>query len=141
MLCAGDTDDGPYLCAKEAFGGFVGFEVGFVIWAIRIIAETTRAVAFTTVLSSIFPYFATAAWKMLAVPSVVVILAIINIAGVRLSKVIINTVTISKLIPLILFVAIGILRSYYFQREDYLFSACSYFSNFALCSIYSDLSR
>ncbi|MCL2113510.1 MAG: APC family permease [Streptococcaceae bacterium] len=103
-----DTDGGPYLYAKEAFGGFVGFEVGFVTWAIRIIAEATMAVAFTTALSSIFPYFATEAGKMLAVTSVVVILAIINIAGVRLSKVIINTVTISKLIPLILFVAIGI---------------------------------
>ena len=45
-----DRDGGPYLYAKDAFGGFIGFEVGFVTWAIRIIAEATMAVAFTTVL-------------------------------------------------------------------------------------------
>ncbi|MFV8214576.1 amino acid permease, partial [Streptococcus pluranimalium] len=34
-----DRDGGPYLYAKEAFGNFVGFEVGFVTWAIRLIAQ------------------------------------------------------------------------------------------------------
>lgn len=54
-----DRDGGPYLYAKEAFGNFVGFEVSFVTWAIRLIAQATMAVAFTTALGSIFPYFAT----------------------------------------------------------------------------------
>ena len=50
-----DRDGGPYLYAKDAFGDFVGFEVGFVTWAIRIIAEATMAVAFTTALVGTFP--------------------------------------------------------------------------------------
>ena len=52
-----DRDGGPYLYAKDAFGDFVGFEVGFVTWAIRIIAEATMAVAFTTAYYSRFDYF------------------------------------------------------------------------------------
>lgn len=103
-----DRDGGPYLYAKDAFGGFIGFEVGFVTWAIRIIAEATMAVAFTTVLGSIVPFFATTAGKILMTSFLVIVLAIVNASGVRLSKVVINTVTVAKLVPLILFVAIGI---------------------------------
>ncbi|MDR0300346.1 MAG: APC family permease [Streptococcaceae bacterium] len=103
-----EKDGGPYLYAKDAFGDFVGFEVGFVTWAIRIIAEATMAVAFTTALSAIFPYFATVTGKMIVVTLFVVILAAMNIAGVGLSKIVINLVTVSKLVPLLLFIAVGI---------------------------------
>ena len=37
---------GPYVYAKEAFGEFVGFEVGFMKWIIRIIAWAAMAAAF-----------------------------------------------------------------------------------------------
>lgn len=103
-----DRDGGPYLYAKEAFGGFVGFEVGFVTWAIRIIAEATMAVAFTTALASIWSFAGTPAGKIVIATSVVVLLAAMNIAGVRLSKIVINTVTVAKLVPLVIFVAVGI---------------------------------
>lgn len=103
-----DRDGGPYLYAKEAFGNFVGFEVGFVTWAIRLIAKATMAVAFTTALGSIFPYFATQTGKMLLASILIIGLSATNIAGVNLSKILINTVTVAKLLPLILFVAVGI---------------------------------
>ncbi|MGT2774682.1 APC family permease [Streptococcus hyovaginalis] len=103
-----DRDGGPYLYAKEAFGNFVGFEVGFVTWAIRLIAQATMAVAFTTALGSIFPYFATQTGKMLVASILIIGLSATNIAGVNLSKILINTVTVAKLLPLILFVAVGI---------------------------------
>lgn len=103
-----DRDGGPYLYAKEAFGNFVGFEVGFVTWAIRLIAQATMAVAFTTALGSIFPYFATQTGKMLLASILLIGLSATNIAGVNLSKILINTVTVAKLLPLILFVAVGI---------------------------------
>lgn len=103
-----DRDGGPYLYAKEAFGNFVGFEVGFVTWAIRLIAQATMAVAFTTALGSIFPYFATQTGKMLLASILIIGLSATNIAGVNLSKILINTVTVVKLLPLILFVAVGI---------------------------------
>ncbi|MFT8412196.1 MAG: APC family permease [Schleiferilactobacillus perolens] len=103
-----DTNGGPYLYAKDAFGGFIGFEVGFVTWAIRIIAEATMAVAFTTALGSIFPYAATTIGKDVIAATMIILLAIMNIAGVRVSKVVNNIITVSKLIPLILFIAVGI---------------------------------
>lgn len=50
-----EVNGGPYIYAKAAFGEFVGYEVGFVTWAIRMIAEATMAVAFTTALGGIVP--------------------------------------------------------------------------------------
>ncbi len=46
---------GPYVYAREAFGDFVGFEVGFMKWAISIIAWATMAVAFSTALAKVWP--------------------------------------------------------------------------------------
>lgn len=103
-----DKDGGPYLYAKDAFGGFVGFEVGFVTWAIRIIAEATMAVAFATALGAIFPALNTGFGKNVVTSVLIIGLACMNVAGVRVSKYVNNVITIAKLIPLVLFVAIGI---------------------------------
>ncbi|UQS83074.1 APC family permease [Bombilactobacillus thymidiniphilus] len=99
-------DGGPYLYAKSAFGGFVGFEVGFITWVICIIAQATMTAAFETELVTIFP--AMHPFKALIASAIIIILAMINLTGVQASKITINVVTISKLLPLILFIAIGI---------------------------------
>lgn len=95
-----DKDGGPYLYAREAFGEFVGFEVGFVTWAIRMIAEATISVAFATALGSIFPGLGSGIGKEIVVTVLIVGMAIINLYGVPISKLIINTVTVAKLVPL-----------------------------------------
>ncbi|WP_373898177.1 APC family permease [Haloimpatiens sp. FM7315] len=46
---------GPYVYAREAFGDFIGFEVGFMKWAISIIAWAAMAVAFATALGKLWP--------------------------------------------------------------------------------------
>lgn len=101
-----DKDGGPYLYAKDAFGEFIGFEVGFVTWSIRMIAEATMAVAFETALITIFPI--ASPYKSLITSILIISLAIMNILGARVSKVVNNIITVSKLLPLVLFVAIGI---------------------------------
>ncbi|WP_049166479.1 APC family permease [Lacticaseibacillus rhamnosus] len=103
-----DRDGGPYLYAKDAFGDFVGFEVGFVTWAIRIIAEATMAVAFTTALVGTFPALNQPIIRDSIISVMVIGLALMNIAGVRVSTVVNNVISVSKLVPLVLFVAIGI---------------------------------
>lgn len=101
-----DRDGGPYLYAQDAFGEFIGFEVGFITWAVRIIAEATMAVAFQTALVATFPNLAP--YKVLIVSILIIGLALMNIAGTHTSKIVIDVITVSKLIPLVLFVAIGI---------------------------------
>lgn len=101
------VNGGPYIYAKAAFGEFVGYEVGFVTWAIRIIAEATMAVAFATALGSVVPAWSSDFAKNIIVTLVIVLLAAMNVSGVTLSKIVNNIVTIAKLFPLLLFILIG----------------------------------
>lgn len=97
---------GPYVYAKEAFGEFVGFEVGFMKWAIGIIAWGAMASGFVEALSKVWP--TAASIKPLIIVLLIGGLGIINILGVKISKLLNNIITVGKLLPLILFVAVGI---------------------------------
>lgn len=99
---------GPYVYAREAFGEFIGFEVGFMKWAISIIAWAAMAVAFSTALGKIWPAATDKTISNIIVVFILVGLGIINILGVNISKALNNIITLGKLIPLIMFVAIGI---------------------------------
>lgn len=99
---------GPYVYAKEAFGDFVGFEVGFMKWAIGMIAWATMTVGFTTALSAIYPAAGEGLVKNIIIITILGGLGLLNILGVNISKALNNIVTVGKLVPLILFVSIGI---------------------------------
>lgn len=99
---------GPYIYARAAFGNFIGFEVGFMKAAISIIAWAAMANGFATALSAAAPALATPLAKDIIIICLMGGLCIINILGVQLSKVINNIVTVGKLLPLIIFVAVGI---------------------------------
>ncbi|MBV7275179.1 amino acid permease [Clostridiaceae bacterium UIB06] len=103
-----NKNGGPYIYAKEAFGEFVGFEVGIMKLAIGIIAWATFAVGFTTVLASIWPAVANTSVKSIIQISIILGLAIINILGVSFAKYLNNIMTIGKLVPLVFFIAAGI---------------------------------
>ena len=99
---------GPYLYTKKAFGDFPAFEVGIMTYAVCIIAAATMAVGFSTALSVFWPAAAHGLTKDIIVISVIVVLTIINLIGVNFTKIILNVATIGKLVPLILFIAVGI---------------------------------
>lgn len=48
------SNGGPYVYAKDAFGDFVGFEVGIMKWAIMIIAWAAMAMGFPTALGAVW---------------------------------------------------------------------------------------
>ncbi|WP_297438333.1 APC family permease [uncultured Clostridium sp.] len=99
---------GPYLYTKKAFGDFPAFEVGIMTYAVCIIAAATMAVGFSTALSVFWPAAAHGLTKDIIVISVIVVLTIINLIGVNFTKIILNVATIGKLVPLVLFIAVGI---------------------------------
>ncbi|MGL4848038.1 MAG: APC family permease [Clostridium sp.] len=102
------NNGGPYIYTKTAFGKFFGFEVGIMTYAICIIAAATMAVGFVTALSVFIPSVATGITKDIVIIVLLILLAIMNLVGVNLSKIVINISTIGKLIPLIIFIAVGI---------------------------------
>lgn len=103
-----NKNGGPYVYAKEAFGEFVGFEVGIMKWAVSIIAWATMAVGFPTALAKVYPAAASQSAQNMIAVSILVGLGCINILGVSATKYLNNIITVGKLVPLIFFVAIGI---------------------------------
>lgn len=102
------TTGGAYLYAKDAFGDFVGFEVGFVMWAVRIIAEATLFVGFATALGSMVPALAGTTARMVVITVLGCSLMVLNLLGVRLTAIFSNVTTIAKLLPLALVIICGL---------------------------------
>ncbi|MQS74863.1 amino acid permease [Lactobacillus halodurans] len=126
---------GPYIYAKAAFGNFVGYEVGFVTWAIRIIAEGTLYVAFATALAGVFPQLNNTASKDIIVTILALSLMTMNLLGVRVASIINNVITVSKLLPLLIFIAVGIWFIRGSNFTPFLPAAVSNTSSFSLAAI------
>ncbi|MGL4453478.1 MAG: APC family permease [Sarcina sp.] len=99
---------GPYLYTKKAFGDFPAFEVGIMTYAICIIAAASMAVGLATGLSVFWPAAAHGMTKDIIVVGVIVLLTIVNLLGVNFTKIILNIATVGKLVPLVLFIVVGI---------------------------------
>jgi amino acid transporter len=99
---------GPYLYAREAFGPVVGFEVGWLAWVARLSAFAANCNLLLDYLSYFQPGANVGAWRIALIVAIVVLLTAINIRGVRNAAVMSNVFTIAKLIPIVLFIAVGI---------------------------------
>lgn len=98
---------GPYLYAKEAFGSAVGFEVGWLYWIVRVATFAANCNLLVTYLGVFIPGANEGWMRILLVSIVVSIIAAVNLIGVRESATMTNIFTVGKLLPLIIFVAIG----------------------------------
>jgi basic amino acid/polyamine antiporter, APA family len=100
-------DGGPYVWARLAFGPKVAFLIGFLTYVSSLFSAATVATGlsahFSTVLGPDFPL----GQKGIAVTAVL-IFAITAATGLRLSSLAWTSVTILKLIPLILLSGLGI---------------------------------
>jgi basic amino acid/polyamine antiporter, APA family len=99
---------GPYLYTRAAFGRFVGFEVGWMQWVTRVTSQASIANALALAIGFYWPAIASGAGRALTISAVTLSLGWINLRGIRLSASVINLFTIAKLVPLALFIAIGV---------------------------------
>jgi amino acid transporter len=103
-----DRTGGPYLYAREAFGPAVAFEVGWLIWLARLTAFAANCNLLVNYLSFFWPGATIPVWRVLIVVTVVIALVALNVLGVRQAAIASNLFTVGKLIPMILFVAVGL---------------------------------
>ena len=94
--------------AKEAFGDFIGYEVGVMKWVIGMIAWATLSVAFATALAKVWPAAADPTMTKIITTSLILVLGGINLVGVDKTKNLSNIITVGKLVPIIVFVAVGV---------------------------------
>ncbi len=99
---------GPYLYARAAFGPAVGFEVGWLMWLARLTAFAANCNLLVDYLGYFWPPATTHYWREAVIVAVVVLLATVNTIGVRDAALVSNFFTIGKLIPIILFIAVGL---------------------------------
>ncbi|MBS4162802.1 putative transporter [Candidatus Protochlamydia amoebophila] len=102
-----DRNGGAYLYAKEAFGDFIGFEIGFMRWIAGAMAWASLIVGFVTALSSIWPNALTEPLRGFLILIFLALLILFNMGGTEKLKNINNVVTIAKVLPLLFFVLIG----------------------------------
>lgn len=107
--CAGlfSRNGGSYLYAKEAFGDFVGFEIGLLRWFVGIITWAALAVGFITALGVFWPPANKEPFRTILALIIVNGLGTINIFGMRMLKHLNNIATLAKIIPLLVFIVVG----------------------------------
>lgn len=98
---------GPYVYAREAFGGFMGFQVGWMTWWVRVISWAALANAFSMALADIVPGIGGFVAQKAVVTGVIVLLAAVNVRGVKTGAGLTNLFTVAKLVPLAVFLFAG----------------------------------
>jgi amino acid transporter len=98
---------GAYTYSKEAYGGFVGFEVGWLFWITRCTAFAANCNLLVNYLGFFHEPLASGVYRVIIISLVVFGLTYINLVGVRDSVRTTNVLTVGKLIPLLIFVIVG----------------------------------
>lgn len=103
-----DEPGGAYVYTREAFGPFVGFEVGFMTWLARIASIASLANAFVLALAYFWPTAATGAPRVLIIVVLLGALTAINVVGVKHGARTAVVFVVAKIVPIALFVIVGL---------------------------------
>ncbi len=103
-----ESTGGPYLYTRAAFGRFVGFEVGWMQWVTRVTSQAGIVNAIALALGFYWPALTMGIWRGAIIAGLTLALGSLNLFGVRVSAAAINFFTVAKLVPLALFIGIGV---------------------------------
>ena len=105
-----DQPGGGYLYAREAFGPFVAFEVGWMKWLAGIATLAALSNGFAQALGFLWPA-ATEGWsRALLIGGALVTFTAVNVRGVQWGARTATGMAIVKVAPLLLLVVVGLLR-------------------------------
>jgi basic amino acid/polyamine antiporter, APA family len=101
---------GPYLYAREAFGRFVGIQMGWLAWLVRLTAAGANANLFVIYLGEFWPEATQPLPRLTILTLIIGWLASVNLLGVRSGARLSSFFAAAKLAPLLLFILIGLPR-------------------------------
>jgi amino acid transporter len=103
-----DEPGGGYLYTREAFGRFVGFEVGWMTWLARIasVASLSNGLALAT--AFLWPGAGSGWGRVFVIALPLLLLTWINVVGVKQGARAAVFLTIAKTLPLVFFVIVGV---------------------------------
>lgn len=102
---------GAYLYTRAAFGRFVSFEVGWMLWVTRVTSWASVVNGLTTALAYYWPQLGAnepGFAREIVITGVILTLMTINVVGIRQSAWVVNVLTIGKLTPLVIFILLGL---------------------------------
>jgi APA family basic amino acid/polyamine antiporter len=103
-----DETGGPYLYTRAAFGRFLAFEVGWMMWFTRAASWASVINVLIDALGRYWSVISAGLARTLLLAIIIAIIAAINIRGIRQSSIVVNILTVAKLLPLIIFVVLGL---------------------------------
>lgn len=98
---------GPYAYVEVAFGPFLGFITGVMIWLLGTTAGAAVATVFADNAATLVPALAGPVPRALLLIAVFAIVTLVNLIGVRQGNRLNAVVTVAKLAPLVLLVIVG----------------------------------
>ncbi|MFN2398926.1 MAG: APC family permease [Gemmatimonadaceae bacterium] len=109
---------GPYAYVEVAFGPFVGFLAGVLLWLLSSFASAAVASGFASALTIFWPAMGDGGGIMraLVLVAMLALVAFVNVRGVREGTRLVEVVTVAKLLPLLFLVTVGA----FFVRVDNL---------------------
>lgn len=123
-----DKTGGPYLYALASFGPLPAFLTGWLLLVTRFITYAALINLLVTYCSVFSSWFARPGSRTLVIVLLTLLLAYINHTGIRNSTKINNLFTIGKLLPLLLFIIIGL---FFIEPSNYAVTIVPDFSSFS----------
>jgi APA family basic amino acid/polyamine antiporter len=99
---------GPYAYVELAFGPYVGFLTGVLLWLLGTTAVAAVSTVFATNAAQLFPLFEQPGMRAVLLIASFAIVATINILGVKQGSRLNGIATVAKLFPLVLLVFAGV---------------------------------
>ena len=99
---------GPYRYVDVAFGPFAGVLLGAVIWFSAVASSAAVVNIFAGTLATVVPVLGTTVGRIALLVATYAILTVINIRGVRAGALVVELVTVAKVLPLVVLVAVGL---------------------------------
>ncbi len=98
---------GPYAYVEVAFGPFVGFLAGFLLWMLLTFAMAAVATLLTANLGVLVPVLAPREASSAVLVAIYAVFAVVNILGVERGARLNTALTVAKILPLVLLIAAG----------------------------------
>jgi amino acid transporter len=102
------TSGGTYGYVEEAFGPLPGFVSGVLLWLSCVLACGGIAAAFADSLGGLVPALGAGGARVGVIVAVIGVLTLVNLIGVRPASRLVTAITSVKLIPLLIFVVVGL---------------------------------
>ncbi len=103
-----EKSGGPYVYVHRAFGGFAGFQAGWLFWLARVTAMASLLNGFARYLGAVMPWGSGAAARAAFVGACAVFVVGTNVAGIRQTAGVTNLLAVVKVAPLIVLGVAGL---------------------------------